>query len=163
MQKDGSTAQATAQAQAQGIGILGQQAATCDSSGGRHKTHSTTQLYLHFFGGMALTSVVCGMVLQSPWVVGVSVGTLGCIAALCSANPSHQPTPPNGAHLEPSHAPDHTAVTPIITDQEGTVLVGVTRAYKNGKLLEQATWQPAPEQPAQLEAHYRAHGFLGAK
>ncbi len=79
------------------------EAATSGVAGGRHKPLSTTasgakpeanQVTLHFFAGAALASLLFGIGMESPVVVGVAFAALSTCAVLSSV-PAHTPITPN--------------------------------------------------------------------
>lgn len=53
---------------------------------------------------------------------------------------------------------EHTAVTPIIEDQESTTLMGVTRVFRSGELLEETNWKAIALEREELLEHY---GLIG--
>ena len=73
--------------------------------------------------------------------------------------------------LEPRSEPRHpvaevvrlrasprTVVVPVVTDQDGETLIGVTRVFQSGELLEETNWKATALEREELLEHY---GLIG--
>ncbi len=132
--------------------------AAATASGGDGKKSSLPTLKgILYFGCVALGLLLIGIAIFQEQAVPALAGyvVLGLAVLLEPRTEAKHPV----AEVVRLRASTRTVVVPVVTDQDGEMLIGVTRVYKAGKLFEESNWKAeALEREALLE-HYQLMGL----